>query len=105
MIVDGATYQEVADKFGVSRQYIHKVVDGFWESKHSVRKSKCIYPNIHAWLKRNRMTQGEFGTKIGVHQGHIWRLLSGTTKLTKDRIDQILEITGMSYEEAFKTEK
>lgn len=105
MIVDGATYQEVADKFGVSKQYIHQTVNGFWESKYSARKSKCIYPNIHAWLKRNRMSQIELARKIGVKQGHIWRLLSGTTRLTKDRIDQILEITGMSYEEAFKTEK
>lgn len=53
MRLDGETYQEIADKFGVTRQYIHQMLGGDRRSKVALNDRGFIYPNLMKWMIEN----------------------------------------------------
>lgn len=105
MIVDGASYQEVADELGTTKQNVSQVCKYLFEKKMAVREDGCIYPNIYVWLRMNRVSKAELARRMDISYQQLYGILNGKRTVTKERIDQMLEITGMTYEEAFKTEK
>lgn len=52
-------------------------------------------------MKDNRMTYNRFAALCGSSPTVLYRNLTGETEITKRTIDKILEVTGLSYEEAF----
>lgn len=54
MRLDGAPLQKIADKFGVTREYIRQITNGAC-NRASVcdRVSDCVYPNIRKWMVEN----------------------------------------------------
>ena len=101
MIVDGASYQEVADELGTTRQNVQQTYKYLFDNKMAVREGSCVYPNIYKWLKTNRVSKAEMARRMGISNPQFSRILSAKGTTTKERIDQILEITGLTYEEAF----
>jgi predicted transcriptional regulator len=99
MLLDGATYREVGEKFGLTHQRIHQIFSG---QISKVKKYACIYPNIRRWIVENHITQPVFAEMVGVCPAAIHHYLSGKREPNKKTIDKILEVTGMTYEEAFK---
>ena len=105
----GLTYQEIADKYGVSRQNVASACIGtqkrnfrFWSS------STCIYPNVLNWLNENQITCGELIFKMGwrAHSAtysKLYSYLSGVCYPPKLTIDKFLSVTGLSYEQFFAT--
>ena len=53
----------------------------------------------------NRVSKAELARRMDISYQQLYGILNGKRTVTKERIDQMLEITGMTYEEAFKTEK
>ena len=104
MRLDGYALQEIADKFGVSRQRIQQIIGP--GSGHSVRRpNPCMkYPNIGKWLIENKMTQCGLANKSGIASAYLSNILLGKINPGKKIIDKILLATGMTYEEAFKEE-
>lgn len=51
MRLDGCTYQEIGDKYGITRQCVQQSIANFTGKERIVRQSsldRCIYPNIKA---------------------------------------------------------
>lgn len=68
-----------------------------WEHRYRV-----IYPNIEKWI--NQHVDGnwsEFARKVGADQKTMSNWLTGISEPRKPIIDEILRVTGMTYEEAF----
>lgn len=102
MRFDGVSLQEIADHFGVSKGRIHQITPRI--STRSVRSyynETFIYPNISRWMRENRISANNFSKMIGVSQMTVSNNLRGKTPPSKKTIDKILEVTGMTYEEAF----
>ena len=68
---------------------------------------KYIYPNIERWIDLNcHGSISLFAETCGLTVSTVARWMSGgTARPRKDSIDLILERTGMTYEEAFKTDQ
>lgn len=105
MRLEGATLRECAEKFGVSREYIRQITPPV--ETHPRRRSNydgCIYPNIKEWLYQNRYSYCSFSKLLACTPMSVYNALMGKVSPNKKLIDKILDATGMSYEEAFKTE-
>lgn len=104
MRFDGASLQEIADHFGVTKEYISKVTPK--APLRSIRRAMCetyIYPNISKWMRENRIDAGKFSSMLHVSRMTVSNNFRGKTMPTKKTIDAVLEVTGMKYEEAFYT--
>lgn len=98
MLLNGCTFQEVGENFGVSRQYIQQLFP-FMERRYG--HDDYIYPNIANWLRTNRMNLSCFARKLGTDSNTVSRWFRGINNPKKDFIDAILTLTGMTYEVAF----
>jgi transcriptional regulator with XRE-family HTH domain len=105
MRLDGYTIQEIADEFGVSRQYVVQIVPFNGRSRKGSSYDKCIYPNIKNWLIKNRIAYRQFADLCDVNVMTLHNGINGNTTMTKTTIDKILKATGMKYEEAFMEDK
>ena len=106
----GQTYQQIADKYGVSKQVVAQACGKqsishfrFWSEE------RCIYPNARKWLNENKVGCAELVRRLGWHcystnYSRIERWLSGKNNPSKDNIDKLLSITGLSYEKFFETD-
>ena len=105
MLIDGATYEAVAERFGVTRQRIHQIIPMGRNTKPTQKKEKpfrYIYPNIEKWMRENKMSLNDFSAKINHSVSCVNQCLLGSHEPRKRFIDEVLEFTGMTYEEAFR---
>ncbi len=102
---DGASYQQIADEFGISKQRVAQIIGGTKE--HLFRffsKERCIYSGLRKWLNDNKvsvceLTRRLYGNSNGKSVIRTREKLKGKTELTKTYIDKLLKITGLTYEE------
>ena len=108
--LSGMTCREVAEKHGVSFQYVQQVCAGLLGSNFQfVTEEKCIYPNLRKWMNENSVCVSELIRRIGLDAAgenhHRYAcVLSGRFLPRKDKIDQLIKVTGMTYEELFRME-
>lgn len=104
---NGLTYKEIAEKYGVSKQAVYqacaKMSPGHF--KHYTT-TQVIYPNLLRWLNKNRVCRAEMARRLGFAPwpksfAKLSDWFSGRTFPQKKNIDQLIEITGLSYEELF----
>lgn len=100
MRLDGYTLQEIADKHGVSKQYISTLVP-----RISELSTVCIFPAIRTWMRSNGYNGKKIAEFCGVTPNAVYAWLRGINSITKANIDKMLQLTGMTYEEAFREEK
>ena len=106
---EGMTLQEIADRLGVSRQRVSQYLKTGTvceERFRAVRETGCIYPGLREWMNYNRCSPNALLVKMGhpFHGTSATRLrnkLDGTTELTISDIKEIMECTGLSFEELF----
>lgn len=100
MRLDGAPIRKIAEKYGVSFQYIQQLFPG--TRKDTTKKyGSYIYPNIVRFLVENNMPVHELAELCDISYGRLQRFLSGKHGGSKWIIDKILPATGTTYEEAF----
>ena len=103
---NGASLQEIADSLGVSRQWIGVILHGTGRVTYKPRNmNRIIYPTIRNFLEKNRMSITRFSVLCNVSHITIYRGITGEKDMLKRTIDQILRVTGMTYEEAFKEDE
>lgn len=106
MRLNGNSLREIADKFGVSYQYIAQILPSSAPAfHHPTNTEKCIYPAIRKYMEKNRMTYGRFASLCGLSPMSLYRNLTGDSTPLKKTIDRVLEVTGMTYEEAFNVDE
>lgn len=103
----GMTYQQIADKYGVTRQNVAMACGKAnpnrfqWHPKH-----KVVYPNLRKWLNDNKVSKNEILRRAGMEvcassSGLLGKIFKGTADPRKSFIDKLIEITGMPYEKLF----
>lgn len=111
MRLDGCTFQEIADEYGVSRQCVQQSIADFTGKKKTVKKSsldKCIYPNIREWMRDSGITMIRLSGICGLNessQGVIRAKLLGQREFKISEIRAILKESGKSFEHMFRTEE
>ena len=106
----GLTYKEIAKELGISRQAVAQVLSK--EQKSYFRPwtaDRCPYVGLRNWLNENQIVMAELLRRLGFAPESALHYryrdyLSGRTELRKHTIDKLLEITGLTYEEAFRQE-
>ena len=102
MRLNGFSLQEIADQFGVSKQYIAQMFPASGRAAQHMRNpERCIYPSIRKYMKQNRMTYSRLAALCGCSPTSLYRNLTGEAEITKRTIDKLLEVTQMTYEQAF----
>ncbi len=103
MRLEGASLQECADRFGVTRECIRQITPPVQARARSRGKcfEDCAFPNLAKWLCENRYSYNSFAKLACISPVSMKKALNGATSVTKRVIDRILEVTGMSYEVAF----
>lgn len=104
MRLEGKTFQEIADRFGVSKQNIQQILKGLCERSPRRNVDTVIYPSIQRYMKENNLSFNAFSHLCGINLGPVINGLCGKNGITKRFIDAVLDVTGMTYEEAFKKE-
>lgn len=104
MRLDGYTLQAIADKFGVTKQYVSTILPPMKQG-YKATPSKTLkiikYPNIEKWMRQNQCNMKRLSGLTGLGVVRIRRGLCCEFDMHKSTIDKILEVTGMTYEEAF----
>lgn len=104
----GMTYKEIGEKYGISRQRVCEICKGRTPKNfHYVTDEGCVYPNLRAWMNENLISRNEFirRSKFEFCPANTLKfsaIMRGeTTDIRKSWIDEMLRITGMSYEMLF----
>ena len=66
------------------------------------RKTPCKYPNIQRWLSEHKMSYRAFAEKVGTTDCTICKMLNGSSETRLYIVKGVLEVTGMTFEEAFQ---
>lgn len=103
MRLNGMSFQEIADHFGVSKQCIAQLLPCSGRSYQRNRvPERCVYVGIREYMIRERMTYARLAALCGLGAATVQGTLTGKNSPVKKTIDAILEATGLSYEEAFR---
>ena len=98
--IDGATLQSIADRYGVTREYLRQITG----TKETCRYAKFVFPNIANWLIDNNVSVVRFCEMIYAGTNTFGNWMHGKTEPSLTSIKSILRVTGMTFEEAFCTE-
>lgn len=93
----GKTLREIAGEYGVSWQAVHQGV----VRSNVQRPSKWVYPGLVLWMRENGVSVKELAEDIGVSQNTLYFWLQGAYEPRKSAIDELLKLTGRTYEELF----
>lgn len=69
-----------------------------------MKEDSCIYKNLIVWMAVHRVSMKKMAEMLNVGYGTFWYYITGKTEIKIGAIRKILEITGMSFEEAFAEE-
>lgn len=105
----GLSYQQIADKYGVSRQTVGQACASRGGYFRTYTEDTCVYPYLRQWLNENRITRNEFIRLMGlipcanenIRFGFYFR---GEHYPSKQTIDKMLAVTGLTYEQLFYRE-
>lgn len=108
MLAEGCNFAEIAEHFGVSRQYIQQ----YYTYGHKGRRRKkhpLLYPMFAKWLKSNHETLASIGRKLFPDDKNpsqrLRLIMIGKTKTVPiSTIKSLLDVTGMTFEMMFWTE-
>lgn len=103
MRLEGKSYQAIADRFGVSRQYVHQLF---------APKGKDVnvqYVGLRKWMIKFNYSVAKLARESGCTDNHsyvtITSYLQGSPRMDIDSIRKILRFTGLTFEEAFGVEE
>lgn len=111
MRLDGYTYQEIADKYGISKQCVRQSIANLAGKEGPVRISaldRCIYPNIRKWMIDNNISMIKLSKICGraeKNTGAVRPKLNGEREFQISEIKAILKESGKTFEYMFSAEK
>lgn len=106
---NGMKYQDIAKKLGVSRQQAWNIAkQAGIVNTHDMRREKVIYKGVKSWIFDHEMSLHDFCIKCGEPYGansKTYKFLIGKHKGNISIIRTIMDICGMSFEDAFGEEE
>lgn len=106
MKLDGFTYEEIGEKFGLSRQRVHQILS-IGETKIKINLDYVIYPGLKKWMEDNTINASAL-QRIMYKNGNTGRAkqkLSGEVKFNIHDIKKIIKASGLTFEELFFTDE
>ena len=103
MRLEGKSYQAIADRFGVSRQYVHQLFGQKYKSE-PYRNVNVQYTGLRKWMNESNYSVAKLARESGCTDhsyGTITSYLQGSPRMDIDSIRKILRFTGLTFEEAF----
>lgn len=109
MLLNGASFAEIADRFGVTRQCIHLYYTQHKNKgyRNSTSFRKVVFQGIadymqehHLSIKRFAMTVFKDPTESQIHSLYLF-VIGKSTQVPLATIDAILRCIGKPFEEAF----
>ena len=104
MHLEGETYRAIADRFGVSRQYVYQLFGQKYKSE-PYRNVNVPYTGLSKWMNESNYSVAKLARESGCTDNHsyvtITSYLQGSPRMYIDSIRKILRFTGMTFEEAF----
>ena len=104
MRLEGKSYQAIADRFGVSRQYAYRLIGQQCKSE-PYRNVNVPYTGLKKWMNESNYSVAKLARESGCTANHsyvtIISYLQGSPRMDIDSIRKILRFTGMTFEEAF----
>lgn len=103
MRLDGATYQEIADKYGLTRQRVHSLIGS--PKKTSLKTfDYIVYKGLKTWMEENEISIAGLTriiTKTATSSGRTKSKLEGKVQFKLDEIISIMKESGLSFEQLF----
>ena len=110
MLLNGHNFAAIADRFGVTRQYVqqHYMAD---HRGHRTNKAEqnIIFPGIRQWFIDNKQTYASVGRKIfpeDVQQNATQKirnfLVGNISHVEIDLLFKLSEVTGMTVDDMFR---
>lgn len=96
---ENKTRAEIAEELGVSYSQVCRILKDNGYGIES--EAKTVFPAIKDWMSSNFITFSAIAKKSGYSCSYVYNSLNGGT-LNKNIIDAILQMSGMTYEEAFR---
>jgi hypothetical protein len=101
------TYAEIADIYGCSRQNVGQACTS--KQRLYVRPKWCIYEGLRDWMNENCVSRTELFRRMYGHDltdaiaGALRRRMTGASRWRMDEINKVLDVTGLTYEELFRS--
>lgn len=114
MRVNGATFQEIANKYGISRQAVHQTLNSYMArlqgKRYALDVDKIIFKGIAEWFFENpdesmsSFSRKVFGYDTGAKVKDVRMNLYGeyTVYFSIEQIKKICEVIGKPFEEVFE---
>lgn len=104
MLIDGASYSDVARDFGVSRERIRQMYSnliGSSKKKAVYRKERAVYPALENWMIEHDCSVSELAEKLGIHFSTVSEFLNGKRYFKIKTLTKLLKVTGLTYEDLY----
>lgn len=102
MRIDGYTLEEIADKFGVTREWIRQML--YKSVSCDNYRRKYVYPEITKWMFENNINQKDICEMTGYKQNAVSYILIGRNQPSLKFISAICDAMQMQPSVAFKRE-
>ena len=93
----GMTYQAIADLYGVSKQAVHEAIKIHKNHRIHVKPKSVVFPGLRKWMCENHVFIKDLETKTGFSL----RTALSNGRINNTKVNAILDVTGLTYEEAF----
>ena len=105
----GLTHRQIAEQFGVSKQYVAAVCAYYDPTHFRYIDEHCVYPNLRKWMNEHKVSRNELIRRMGLtanpkNSNRLSFYMRGENDPRKDYIDRMLKATGMTYEKLFYRE-
>lgn len=101
MRLNGATYAEISERYGISRQRVEQILHNPGENGRGPRRRNRKYPNLDKWIRENNNKATDLADKLGININTLNGWLKGYREPKVSSIKKVLSFTGMTFEEAF----
>lgn len=93
----GMTYAAIARKYGVSRQAVHSQIKKHCAPNINIKPSTVVFYGLRQWMCDNHI----FVSDLERITGRCLRKALASGNISTKSITAILDVTGLSYEQAF----
>lgn len=107
MRLDGRSYAEIGERYGITKQAVEIVFTKLKGSRGMgyKRPQKIQYPFIAQWLREHGMTYGDLAEETGVAYQTLYARLKGWSRFRVDEARRLTEYFGQPCEVVFRKEE
>ncbi len=99
----GMKLQEIADKYGVSKQCVSQACCVYGDRKFKeITSQECIYFHLREWMNVNKIKKSALMFRVGLeplsaNYEKFNKILTGKSEPKKGLIDKLIRVTGLPY--------